>query len=279
MNSKEIKRLKKIAKIIRINIIKMIAAAGSGHPAGSLGTADIFTALYFHLLKHNPANPKWPQRDYFILSAGHICPVLYATLAYAGYFDKQELLTLRNLGSKLQGHPERNLQLGIETSSGSLGQGLSIAAGIAAGLKADKKKNKVVCLTSDGEHNQGQIWEAVMFARKYRLNNLINIIDRNYIQIDGGTETVMPLDPLKKKYKAFGWRVYQTDGHNFENFCSAYKRACRKSNRPTVIIARTIPGKGIKRMEGNCDWHGKAPNPEEAEKALKELKNSNSKFL
>jgi transketolase len=271
MNSKEIKKLKKIATEIRINILKMIAAAGSGHPAGSLGSVELLTSLYFGLLKHNPKNPQWQGRDYFILSAGHICPVLYATLAQAGYFDKKELLTLRNLKSRLQGHPERNLKLGIETTSGSLGQGLSIAAGLAAGLKADKKKNQVVCLTSDGEHDEGQLWEAVMFAKKYRLNNLINIIDRNYIQIDGSTEIIMPLDPLKKKYKAFGWRVYQIDGHDFKDIYSAYKRACRKSNRPTVIIAKTIPGKGISCMEGNCDWHGKAPTLQEVENAIKEL--------
>ena len=271
MNLKELEKLKYTAKEIRINIVKMITAAGSGHPAGSLGTADIFAALYFGLLKHNSKKPNWDQRDYFILSAGHICPALYAALAQTGYFPKKELFNLRKLGSPLQGHPHRNLKLGIESTSGSLGQGLSIAAGIACGLKADKKKNKVFCLTSDGEHDEGQTWEAIMFAAKYKLNNLINIIDRNFIQIDGPTTEIMPLGKLKKRYQSFGWRVFQIDGHDFEQIITTYKRACKIKKKPSVIIARTIPGKGVSFMEEKWEWHGKAPSKEEEEKAIKEL--------
>lgn len=273
MTKKELEKLKYTAKEIRINIVKMITAAGSGHPAGSLGTTDIFTALYFGLLKHDPKKPNWKERDIFLLSAGHICPALYAVLAQAGYFDKKKLLTLRDLGSELQGHPHRNLKLSIESTSGSLGQGLSIAAGIACGLKADKKKNKVVCLTSDGEHNEGQIWEAVMFGAKYKLNNLINIIDRNFIQIDGPTTEIMPLGKLKKRYQSFGWRVFQIDGHDFEQIITTYKRACKIKKKPSIIIARTVPGKGVSFMEkGKWDWHGKAPTSEEEKRAIMELK-------
>jgi len=271
MTEKEAKRLNEIAEEIRINIIKMITAAGSGHPAGSLGTADIFTALYFSLLKHDPKKPNWKERDVFLLSAGHICPTWYAALAQAGYFPKKELLNLRKLGSSLQGHPHRNLKFGIESTSGSLGQGLSIAAGFASGFKSDKKKNKVVCLTSDGEHNEGQTWEAVMFAAKYKLNNLINIIDRNFIQIDGPTQKIMPLGRLKKRYQSFGWRVFQVNGHSIEQIITAFKRTSKVKSKPSVIIARTIPGKGVSFMKGSWDWHGKAPSKEEAEKALKEL--------
>ena len=275
MNSKEIQKLQKTAQEIRINIVKMIASAGSGHPAGSLGSTDIITSLYFELLKHNPQKPNWNERDYFILSAGHLCPALYAVLAEAGYFEKKELLSLRNFGSRLQGHPHFQSPPGIETTSGSLGQGLSIASGIACGLKADKKENKVVCLTSDGEHNEGQIWEAVMFGAKYKLNNLINIIDRNFIQIDGSTNEIMPLGKLKKRYESFGWRVFQIDGHDYEQIIVTYKRACKIKKKPSVIIARTIPGKGVSFMEkGKWDWHGKAPSKEEEKKAIRELESS-----
>lgn len=255
----------------------MLAEAGSGHPAGSLGIADILTALYFNLLKHDPKNPSWPERDRFLLSAGHLCPALYATLTCAGYFPKKELLTLRRLGSLLQGHSHRGSPPGVEISAGSLGQGLSVACGMAAAAKIDKKDYKVVCLTSDGEHNEGQVWEAAMFASKYKLGNLIEIVDRNHIQIDGKTEEIMPLESLEKKYQAFGWDVLVIDGHDFNQIIQAYTQACQAKEKSTVIIAKTIPGKGVSFMEGRWEWHGKAPNEEEAERAIRELsKISNS---
>jgi transketolase len=263
--------LKKIARQIKINIIKMIAAAGSGHPAGSLGIVDILVALYFKLLKHNPKNPEWENRDRFLLSAGHLCPALYATLAAAGYFPQEELMTLRALGSRLQGHSHRNSPPGVEISAGSLGQGLSVTCGMALGAKLDKKNYKIICLTSDGEHDEGQVWEAAMFATKYKLSNIVQIIDRNHIQIDGTTETIMPIEPLKDKYQAFGWQTLKIDGHDFEQIIQAYTKANASVDKPTVIIAKTIPGKGVSFMEGKWEWHGKAPTQEEAEKAIKEL--------
>jgi len=267
-------RLKRIAQKIRVNIIKMIAEAGSGHPAGSLGTADILTALYFKLLRHKPDNPVWPKRDRFLLSAGHLCPALYATLAEAGYFPKKELITLRSLASRLQGHTHYQSPPGVEISAGSLGQGLSVACGMALAAKMDKKAYRVICLTSDGEHNEGQTWEAVMFAAKYKLGNLVNIIDRNFIQIDGQTEEIMPLEPLGKKYEAFDWQVININGHDFKQIIQAYQQVEQNKNRPTAIIAKTIPGKGVSFMENNWNWHGKAPSKEEAEKAVEELNRS-----
>ncbi len=268
----KINRLKEIARDIRIDIVKMIAEAGSGHPAGSLGVVDILVALYFNVLKHNFKDPFWEERDRFLLSAGHLCPALYAVLAQAGYFSKKELLTLRKLGARLRGHSHRNSPPGVEISAGSLGQGLSIACGMAAAAKLDKKNYRVVCLTSDGEHNEGQVWEAAMFASKYKLNNLVNIIDRNFIQIDGKTEKIMPLLSLKKKYRSFGWRVFQIDGHDLEKVIIAFKRAFRVKKRPSVIIAKTTPGKGVCFMEGKWQWHGRAPDKEEIRMAIKELK-------
>ncbi len=268
----EIRKLEEKANEIRQDIIRALAKAGSGHSAGPLDMADIFTALYFNVLNHNPKKPNWKDRDRLVLSCGHICPVRYVTMAHMGYFPRKEIFTLRKLGSRLQGHPH-NLSLpGLETTGGPLGQGLSQAIGMALAAKLDKKKYWIYCITSDGEHDEGQTWEAIMFAGKYKLNNLINIIDRNNIQIDGHTEDVMPLEPLKKKYEAFNWHVLEINGHNIQEFMAAVNQAKAIYEKPTVIIAHTIPGKGVNFMEYNYEWHGKPPNPEEARKALHELR-------
>lgn len=269
--------LKEKANDIRIDIIRMIHEAGSGHPGGSLGMTDIFTALYFRFLKIDVKNPSAPKRDYLILSNGHICPALYATMAHRGFFDKKELMSLRKLNSRLQGHPHRESLSGLETSSGPLGSGLSQAAGLALGLKMDKKKNHVFCLGSDGEHDEGNTWEAVLFAHKNHLDNLTYIIDRNRIQIDGRTEDVMPLGSLKEKYLSFGWGVIEIDGNDMHQIIHALSKALHERNKPLVIIANTMPGKGVSFMEGKYEWHGKAPNDEETKKALEELERNKQK--
>ena len=271
-NHHSIEELNDLANQIREDIIKMLLKAKSGHAAGALGMADVFTALYFAILKHNPKNPSWPERDRLVLSNGHICPVLYATLAHAGYFDIQELLTLRESGSKLQGHPSSLDLPGIEASSGPLGQGLSQAIGMALALKMDKLKSEVYCLMSDGELNEGQSWEAFMFAGKHKLHNLTAIIDRNNIQIDGYTEDVMPLEPLADKLKSFNWHVIQVDGHNIEEIIDACHKSKAIFEKPVVIIAHTIPGKGVEFMEDNPEWHGKAPDQDQARQALKDIR-------
>lgn len=263
--------LKLLANKIRQDVIKSLVEAKSGHTAGSLGMADVLTALYFNVLNHDPSNPDWPDRDYFILSNGHICPVLYATMANAGYFSVAELMTLRKLGTRLQGHPHRVALPGLETSSGPLGSGLSQAAGIAYGLRMDCKPNYVFCLTSDGEHNEGNIWEGVMFGAKNRLDNLTVILDRNYIQIDGSTEDVMPLDPVKDKYLAFNWHIIEADGNNIEEVISALNHSKGLKGKPSIIIANNVPGKGVSFMEHDHEWHGKPPTPEQGEIALAEL--------
>lgn len=268
----DIKKLELVANQIRQDLIKSLVAAGSGHSAGPLGMADVFTALYFNVLNHNPKNPDWPDRDRLVLSNGHICPVLYATMANAGYFPRKELLTLRKFKSRLQGHPHRKFLKGLETSSGPLGSGLSQASGMAYGLSMDKKKQRVFCLMSDGELDSGNIWEAVLFAGKYKLRNLTAIIDRNNIQIDGYTENIMPLEPLRDKFEAFNWHVIEVDGHNIRHIIDACEEAHTVFEKPTVIIAHTIPGKGVDFMEFDFEWHGKTPKPEEAEIALKELR-------
>jgi len=274
MRRSGIKELKKIANQIRQDIIIMLNKAGSGHPGGSLGMADIFTALYFNILNHTPEQADNPNRDRLILSNGHICPVLYASLARSGYFPLVKLRSLRQINGKLQGHPH-NLSLpGIETSSGPLGQGISQAVGMAMAAKIDKKKHTIFCITSDGEHNEGQLWEAIMAAKKYKLDNLIVIVDRNNIQIDGYTKNIMPLAPLRDKYITFGWRVMTMDGHNFKKIISTIKKAQTVKNKPTVIIANTVLGKGIKFMENKYIWHGKAPNQQEATTALEQLRNA-----
>ncbi len=248
------------ANEIREDIIKMLVAAGSGHSAGPLGLADIFTALYFNILKHNPKDPDWGERDILILSNGHCCPVRYAAMAHAEYFPREELKTLRKFGSRLQGHPERLRLPGVETTSGPLGSGLSQAAGIAAGIKLSKQPDRwVYCITSDGEHDEGNTWEGVMFVNKNKLTNLTVIVDRNNIQIDGPTEEVMPLDDLRAKYEAFGWHVLEIDGNDVEAVIDACNMAKAIVERPVVIIAHTIPGKGVDYMEYDYRWHGNPP--------------------
>ena len=272
LSGEKLLTLQKTANEIRMLIINMLVKAGSGHSAGPLGMADIFTALYFHIAKHDPKNPDWESRDRIVLSNGHICPVLYATLAKAEYFPIEELKTLRKINSRLQGHPHRTTLPGIENTSGPLGEGLSQSIGIALANKLDKKTGKIFCLTSDGEHQEGNIWEAAMLAPKYKLNNLIQIIDRNNIQIDGRTEDVMPLEPLREKYEAFGWHVLEIDGNNIKEIIDAVKTVESIESKPIFIIAHTIPGKGVSFMENDYTWHGKPPSTEEAAKALAELR-------
>lgn len=281
LSDDKIKVLEKKALDIRRSIIDMLVLAGSGHTAGPLGMADIFTLLYFHILKHDPENPDWVERDRLVLSNGHICPVLYATMAHAGYFPLDELSTLRKFGSRLQGHPHREWLPGIETSSGPLGSGLSQAVGMALATKIDfgRSANKhIYCLMSDGELECGQTWEAAMLAGKEQLHNLIAIIDRNNIQIDGYTEDIMPLEPLADKFRAWNWQVIEADGHNFEAMNDAINEAKSIFGKPAVIIAHTIPGKGVADFERKYEWHGKPPTKEEGEKALKELRTLGGKI-
>ena len=257
----------------------MITEAGSGHPGGSLSSADIFTALYFEVMNIDPSNPKKKDRDYFILSKGHVCPALYAALARRGFFDVSELMTLRKLGSRLQGHPGVNKGLpGLEASTGSLGQGLSIAGGIALAMKLDKKPNRVYCLMGDGELDEGNIWEAAMSSAHYKLSNLCGIVDFNGLQIDGKLEDVMSIAPLVKKWEAFGWNAVPVDGHSVKELLDALDKAKSYKKGPTVIIAKTVKGKGVSFMENVAGWHGVAPKKEEAEKALKELEEKEKKW-
>jgi len=264
--------LKYKANDIRQDIIQMLLEAKSGHSAGPLDMADIFTALYFSVISHDPKNPSWAGRDRLVLSCGHICPVLYATLAESGYFPKEELMTLRKLGTRLHGHPHNLALPGLETSSGPLAQGSSQAVGIAYALRMDHSRSRVYLIMSDGEQDEGQIWEAVMFAGKNRLSNITAIIDRNNIQIDGFTEDVMPLENLREKYEAFNWHVLEVDGHNIDAVINACNEAKAIYEKPTVIIAHTIPGKGVDFMEGKFEWHGTPPNKEQAKLALEELR-------
>lgn len=270
----KIKELTKKANEIRMSIIEMLIEAKSGHTAGPLGMADIFTLFYFHILKHDPKNPDWPERDRLILSNGHICPVFYAAMAHAGYFPVKELQTLRRLGSRLQGHPHREYLPYIETSSGPLGSGLSQAVGMALADKMDQKDKSrfIYCFMSDGELDEGNSWEGAMLAGKHKLNNLIAIIDRNNIQIEGVTEDVMPLEPLHSKWKSFNWHVIEVNGHDFRMLNEVVEEAQSMYGKPTVIIAHTIPGKGVSFMERDYKWHGKPPTKEEGEMALKELR-------
>jgi transketolase len=255
----QIKDIEGKALLIRETIIEMLAAAGSGHLAGPLGMADIFAALYFHVLKHDPKNPDWAERDRLMLSNGHIVPVRYAAMAHAGYFPVEECMTLRKFGSRLQGHPERDFLPGLETTSGPLGSGLSQSAGYAYAARMDGKTFRVFCAMSDGEHEEGNTWEAMMFAGKYRLANLVGIMDRNNIQIDGNTEDVMPLEPLADKYRAFNWHVIEIDGHNIVQFIAACDEAKSIKEKPTLILAHTTPGKGIPIIENDYRWHGNPP--------------------
>lgn len=273
IHDKKIAELEERAAIIREAIIKMLVEAGSGHSAGPLGMTDVFTALYFHILKHNPKKPNWPERDRVILSNGHICPVWYATLAHAGYFPKKELKTLRKLGTRLQGHPHYGTLPGVGNTGGPLGQGTSVAVGTALAAQISGAKYETYLLTSDGEMQEGQYWEAMMFAGNYPLHQLTVIVDRNNIQIDGMTEQVQPLEPLRAKFEAFNFHVIEVDGHNMRAIVDACDEAKAIYEKPVAIIAHTIPGKGVDFMEFDYTWHGKPPKAgEEAEKALRELR-------
>lgn len=278
LTDKGVIELQQTANEIRQIILEMLYEAGSGHSAGPLGMADIFTAFYFHILKKNPKEPLWPERDRLVLSNGHICPVLYACLAKAGYFPMDWLKTLRKINSHLQGHPHRGSAPGIENTSGPLGEGISQAIGMALTAKMDGAHHRIYCLTSDGEHQEGNIWEAVMSAAKYKLDNLTVVIDRNNIQIDGFTEDVMPLDYLTAKYESFNWHVMEVDGHNIRTFVDTINLARTVHQKPTVIVAHTTPGMGVDFMENKSEWHGKPPNKEEEQKALAELRTLGGKI-
>jgi transketolase len=289
MQKLSLNELKYKSNDIRQDIIEMLLEAGSGHSAGPLGMADVFASLYFNVLNHRPDEPKWPERDRVVLSCGHINPVLYATLAESGYFPKEELKTLRKLNSRLQGHPHNLSAPGLETSSGPLAQGASQAVGMAYGLLMDRiKSQRVYLIMSDGEQQEGQTWEAVMFAGKYRLHNLTAFIDRNNIQIDGYTEDIMPLENLKAKYEAFNWQVMEVDGHNHQEIINACMEAKAVYEKPTLIIAHTIPGKGVDFMEYDYKWHGtppggadypgSPPKTEQGKIALKELRTLRGKI-
>ena len=281
LHDNKIKELELKANDIRKSILEMLVEAGSGHTAGPLGMADIFTAFYFHILKHDPKNPLWPERDRLVLSNGHICPVLYATMAHAGYFPLVELKTLRKFGSRLQGHPHREYMPWLENSSGPLGLGLSQATGMALAQRIDDKESSgqyIYAFLSDGEQECGLTWEAAMLAGKNKLHNLIAVIDRNNIQIDGFTENIMPLEPLADKWRSFNWHVIEINGHDFREIVSAVEEAKSIFEKPTVIIAHTIPGKGVDFMEKKFEWHGKPPNKEEAKIALDELRTLRGKI-
>jgi transketolase len=267
------RELEELANLSRKRVVKMICKAGSGHPGGSLSALDIITALYFEIMQHDPKNPSWEKRDRFVLSKGHAAPALYATLAEAGYFPIDELDTLRQVGSRLQGHPDMKRLPGIEMSTGSLGQGLATAVGMALGLKLSKHRNRVYCMIGDGESEEGSIWEAGMAAKHYKCDNLTVFLDRNELQIDGPTEKVMTLEPLADKWKAFGWNVIEINGHDFKKIIKAVDEAKERQGRPTMIIAHTVKGKGVSFMEGSLKFHGKAPTNEELCKAIEDLEN------
>lgn len=275
-----IKQLEARANTVRRHIIAMLEEAGSGHSAGPLGLADLVTTLYFHIMRLDPKQPEWDERDFFFLSNGHCVPVQYAVMAEAGYFDTAELMTLRKLGSRLQGHPERLRLPGLENTSGPLGSGLAQAAGVAYSLQYldDTPHRFVYCITGDGELDEGNIWEAAMFAGKYKLSQLIVFVDRNNIQIDGNTEDIMPLEDLRGKWESFGWHVQEIDGHNIESILDAVGMAKAITNRPSVVITHTIPGKGVDFMEYDYHWHGMPPNHEQAKKALQELRTLRGKI-
>ncbi|MBI2906128.1 MAG: transketolase [Chloroflexi bacterium] len=266
-----LEELRLMARKLRRHVVTMIATAGSGHPGGSLSAVEILTALYFRVLRHDPASPQWPDRDRFVLSKGHAAPALYATLAEAGYLPVNELGTLRQLGCQLQGHPDMRLTPGVEMSTGSLGQGLSFGIGAALAGRLDKRDYRVYVLLGDGECDEGQVWEAAMAAAHFKLDNLIAIVDRNELQLDGCTADIMDLEPFAAKWRAFGWRVIEIDGHNIEQVIAALEEARSVEGQPAMIIAHTIKGKGVSFMEGNVDFHGRAPNESELQIALKEL--------
>ncbi len=263
-----VKSIEQKALEIRKDSIRMTTKAGSGHPGGSLSAADIFATIYFHALNHNPKQPDWEGRDRFVLSAGHICPALYSTMAHAGYFPIRELDTLRQFKSRLQGHPSRMALPGIETSSGSLGQGISVALGMAIGLRG---KNRVYCLMGDGEQNEGEVWEAAQCAAHYKVDNLVGIVDWNDVQQDGNNKDVMNIEPLADKYKAFGWHVLKINGNSVSELIDAFDDAQKIKGKPTMILARTIMGKHVSFMEGKFEYHGKTLKQEDAVKAIAEL--------
>ena len=269
----DIKKLEEQARKLRVSIIEMLSKAGSGHPGGSLSSAEIIAVLFFHVLKHRPKEPNWPDRDRLHLSKGHACPVLYAALAETGYFDKKELLTLRQLGSMLQGHPDRRTP-GISSASGSLGQGLSVALGMSLAGKIDEKNYRVYCLMGDGEIQEGNIWEAAMAAVHFKCDNLCAILDCNGYQIDGRVCDVMALEPLKKKWKAFGWHVIEVNGHDVQQLLNAFQEAAITKAKPTIIIAETTKGKGVSFMENVVDFHGRTPDEAQTKQALEDLKES-----
>lgn len=290
LTAQKIKDIEIKANAIRQSIIEMLVAAGSGHTAGPLGMADVFATLYFHTLKHDPKKPHWEDRDRLVLSNGHIAPVLYSTMAHAGYLPVDELKTLRKLGSRLQGHPHREYLPALETSSGPLGCGLSQAVGMALADRMDNGKTsarRIYCLTSDGEHDEGNTWEAILLAGKERLHNLVCVVDRNNIQIDGDTEDIMPLEPFANKYITFGWHVIEVDGHDVGEIARAFELARAVAEKPTVIIAHTIPGKGVKEFEYDYRWHGnppglgpddKIPKDKQADVALRQLRTLGDKI-
>ncbi len=279
IHDEKLKDLELKAVKARELVIEALLEAGSGHSAGPLGMADIFIAFYFHILNHNPKSPSWSDRDRLILSNGHICPIRYVVMAMAGYFPLTELRTLRKINSRLQGHPHRTALPGVETTSGPLGEGISQSIGVALAGKLDKKNYHVYCIASDGEHQEGNTWEALMAAAKYKLDNLTVIIDRNNIQIDGFTENVMPLEFLRAKYESFNWFAQEVDGHNIRAFADSVNHARAVHEKPSVIIAHTIPGFGVDFMENKFEWHGKPPNEEEAKKALDELRTLQGKII
>lgn len=281
LTENKIIELEEKANDIRMSIIEMLLEAGSGHTAGPLGMTDIFTLFYFHTLNQDPKNPSWPARDRVVLSNGHICPVLYASMAHAGYFPVEELKTLRKFGSRLQGHPHRAFLPMLETSSGPLGEGLSQAVGMALAERMEFGANTskyIYCFMSDGEQDEGNTWEAIMLAGKHKLRNLIAIVDRNNIQIDGVTEDVMPLEPLSDKWRAFNWHVIEVGGHDFRALDEAVEEAKAVYEKPIVIIAHTIPGKGVKEFERDYKWHGVAPDKDQANMALAELRTLGGKI-
>jgi len=263
--------LRQMAWRLRQDVIRMIAKANSGHPGGSLSAIDLITTLYFAVLRHDPANPTWPERDRFILSKGHGCPALYAVLGELGYFDRALFDTLRQLGSPLQGHPELGKLAGVEASTGSLGQGLSLGLGMAEGARLNGNGARVFVLMGDGELDEGQVWEAAMYAGARRLDNVVAIVDVNRQQLDDSTENILSLEPLGDKWRAFGWRVIDLDGHDFDQILAAYREAAATQGRPTVLLAKTVKGRGVSFMENNNEWHGAAPNAEQTQQALAEL--------
>ena len=271
ISEKGVEFLKDKARILRRHVITMLGKAGSGHPGGSLSAADIVSALFFKIMRYKSEEANWPDRDRFILSKGHACPILYAALGEAGYFSKEHFDTLRKFGSILQGHPSKKHTPGVEISSGSLGQGLSVALGIALAGKIDKKDYRVYALLGDGEIDEGQVWEAAMAGAHYKADNLCAILDHNGLQIDGPTDEIMCSRPLMEKWNSFGWNVICIDGHDFGQIIDGFEKAARTKGKPTVIIARTIKGKGVSYMENEVDWHGKAPSGELVEQALKDL--------